>query len=468
MPHGPFGMKPDFSPPPVYGTTRLPKFPGWFVALGPGIIWMALAQGSGELIWWPYLCAKYGLAFLFILTPACLLQYSVTFEIGRYSAMTGESIWRGFVRLHPWFGFVLWILMAISFLWFGAFASAGGTAMAKLVNWPAWDEKGRSLLWATLTIAVFAFALLTQKRTYLLIERVMWVVAIVTVLGLVVSCLSPALRGYWPAFLKAIVHPEPLPRPWDPADTDRFLTAVTFAGLGGFWTLFYSYWILGKGVGIPRAPSGNGQVPAAAAGDLPVEAKRWRRFLLVDTGMGVIGNLLTTLMTCFLAYAVLFPKGIVPDEWRLAAEQARFFEVSWGGAGRALFLVISAAFLCDTWLSTADAVARVHIEMLRFYFFREVPVDERNWYRAMIVVVTMITGLTMFLNQPGPLIVISALLGFVGTVTFTIALIVLIHGPLKRALPQALKPGRVSLVALMISAAAYGTLALAYLKIKYF
>ena len=70
---------------------------------------------------------------------------------------------------------------------------------------------------------------------------------------------------------------------------------------------------------------------------------------------------------------------------RLASEQARFFEVSWGAAGRALFLAISAAFLCDTWLSTADAVARVHVEMIRFYFFRETPVDERKWYRWMIV-----------------------------------------------------------------------------------
>jgi Mn2+/Fe2+ NRAMP family transporter len=461
-------LKPNFSPPPPYGSTRLPLFPGWLVALGPGIIWMALAQGSGELIWWPYLCAKYGLAFLFILTPACLLQYAVTYEIGRYSALTGESIWRGFVRLHPWFGFILWILMAVSFLWFGAFASAGGTAMAKLVSWPAFEERGRSLFWAVAIMAIFAFALLTQKRTYLLIERTMWMVAAATLFGLLVACCSSELRGSWPAFLKAIVQPTPLPRAWDPADTDRLLTAITFAGLGGFWTLFYSYWILGKGVGVQRTPSGNGQVPMTAEGDLVAQGKRWRRFLLADTGIGVFGNLATTLMTCFLAYAVLFPKGIVPDEWRLAAEQARFFEVSWGTAGRALFLAISAAFLCDTWLSTADGVARVHIEMIRFYFFRETPVDERKWYRWMIVALTLITGATMFANQPGPLIVISALIGFVGTVSFTIALIVLIHGPLKRALPQPLKPGRVSLIALTISATAYAALAVAYLKVKFF
>ncbi len=40
--------------------------------LGPGVIFMALAQGSGELIFWPYTIAKYGLTFSVSLA-ACLL-----------------------------------------------------------------------------------------------------------------------------------------------------------------------------------------------------------------------------------------------------------------------------------------------------------------------------------------------------------------------------------------------------------
>jgi len=40
-----------------------PAFPGFLKALGPGVVWLALAQGSSELIEWPYLVAKYGLAF---------------------------------------------------------------------------------------------------------------------------------------------------------------------------------------------------------------------------------------------------------------------------------------------------------------------------------------------------------------------------------------------------------------------
>lgn len=464
-------MKPDFSAPPPLRSVELPKFPGWTAALGPGIVWMALAQGSGELIWWPYLCAKYGLGFLFLLAPACFLQWSVSFEIARYSAFTGESIWRGFVRLHPWFAFPLWLLMAVTFLWFGAFASAGGTAMARLVPWPDFDERGRSLFWGLLSIGLFAFALLTQRRTYQLIEKFMMATALVTVVGLVLTCFSAELRPFWPEFLKAIVQPGKLARPWDPADTNQLLTAITFAGLGGFWILFYSFWILGKGVGVAGGNSdftgGNGGVPDASDPELASKGRSWRRFLVADSGIGIVGNLLTTLMTCFLAYAVLFPKGIVPDEWRLAAEQSKFFEVMWGPVGRTLFLLIAAAFLCDTWLSTADAVARVHLDMIRFYFFRNEAIDERRWYRVLILILTGITGMTMFGSQPGPLILLTALIGFVGTVTFTIALIFLVHGPFRRALPEELRPGRLSLALLIMSALAYAGLAVAYLWAKF-
>src|SRR5512141_454173 len=54
-----------------------------------------------------------------------------------------------------------------------------------------------------------------------------------------------------PAFIKGLIIPEwPMPRPWDPADATKLLTAITFAGLGGFWTLFYSYWLRDKRSGI--------------------------------------------------------------------------------------------------------------------------------------------------------------------------------------------------------------------------
>ncbi|HMJ15430.1 MAG TPA: Nramp family divalent metal transporter, partial [Polyangiaceae bacterium] len=87
----------------------MPPRPALLAALGPGVIWLALAQGSGELIWWPYIVAKYGLGFLFLLVPACLLQWPLNVEIGRYTVLTGETVWQGFVRLNRVFALGLWL-----------------------------------------------------------------------------------------------------------------------------------------------------------------------------------------------------------------------------------------------------------------------------------------------------------------------------------------------------------------------
>src|SRR3989338_7391913 len=172
-----------------------PQFSGWIKALGPGIIWMALAQGSGELIWWPYIVAKYGLGFLFLLIPACLLQFPLNYQIGCYTMLTGESIFQGFIRLNRWFALYLWLLATVSFLLFGAFASAGGPSLAALTNFPdGWTEKGQTLFWAYASMLVFFLGLILSKTIYRFIEKVMWFVSLATILGLVVACMHSDVR----------------------------------------------------------------------------------------------------------------------------------------------------------------------------------------------------------------------------------------------------------------------------------
>src|SRR3990167_6263973 len=283
-----------------------PQFSGWIKALGPGIIWMALAQGSGELIWWPYIIAKFGLGFLFLLIPACLLQFPLNYEIGRYTILTGESIWQGFVRLNKVFALLLWLLMTVSFLWFGAFASAGGTAMAALTHFPSgWSQRGQTLFWGYASIAVFLAAIILSKVVYTLVERFMKAVAVITVAGLLWACLQPEVLHSAPSFLKGLVGPNsPMPHPWDTSDATKLLTAITFAGLGGFWILFYSYWIRDKGnamadhmgritgliTGKLEAITSDGNLPDAS----PESSQRWnywRRYLAVDSLTGICGNL---------------------------------------------------------------------------------------------------------------------------------------------------------------------------------
>src|SRR5438093_4022694 len=170
---------------PSYKKAPLPPLPSMLGALGPGVIFMALAQGSGELIWWPYIIAKYGLSFLFLLLPACLLQFPVTYEIGRYTLLTGESIFQGFIRLQRHFAFFLWILLTLSFLWFGAFAAAGGTSLAALTDFPrGWSARGQTLFWGYLSMFVFLTAILLSKVIYRLVETFMWGVVLLTLVGL--------------------------------------------------------------------------------------------------------------------------------------------------------------------------------------------------------------------------------------------------------------------------------------------
>lgn len=455
----------------------VPAFPGWWAALGPGVVWMALAQGSGELIWWPYMIAKYGLTFLWLLVPACLLQYPLNLEIGRYTMLTGESIFHGFIRLHRGFGIFLWLLMTVSFLWFGAFASAGGTAMAELTHWPAgWTQRGQSLFWGYASIAVFITAILASGVVYTLIERFMKLVAVVTVVGLMSACLQSDVLKALPAFSLGLLGPVgEMPRPWDSGDASKLLTAITFAGLGGFWILFYSYWLRDKGAGMAglvgritglggseEAVLSDGFLPA----DEPESAKNWstwRRFLSADILVGIIGNLFTTLMTCLLAYALLFPKGLLPQEYELAVVQSQFFAVSWGEIGRLLFLVVAAAFLTDTWLATADAVSRIQTDIVMTLFPKSRVLPARRWYYIFLGLLTVVTSLTMQLDAPGPLILTSAIIGFGGTIMFPVALYLINHKMLPPHLPAWARPkGKPWLLGL--SFVVYLLLAVLYLK----
>jgi hypothetical protein len=449
----------------------MPRRPPLLAALGPGVIWLALAQGSGELIWWPYIVAKYGLGFLCLLVPACVLQWPLNVEIGRYTVLTGESVWQGFVRLSRPFAFGLWLLMAASFLWFGGFATAGGEAMAALTGFPhGWSPFAQKLFWGYVSVAVSFGALLFSRTAYVLIARVMGTVAIVTVAGLVLSCMHPRVRASLPSFLGGLVAPS-----W-PAT--QLLTAVSFAGLGGFWTLFYSSWLREKGAGMaskmgritspitgrPEFIEDSGFAPADEP-ELASKHRGWMRFLWADAAVGVFGNLFTTLATCLLAWALLFPERKIPSANTLITLQSDFFAVAWGGLGRAIFLLVATAFLADTWLATVDAVAHTHTEMTRAFL----PAARERWsyrrtYYGWLIALTVITCATMASESPSTLILTSAVIGFVGTVTYSAALWLVNYKVVPKLVPAAVAPSRATAITLGVVVMVYAALAALYLR----
>ena len=122
--------------------------------------------------------------------------------------LTGESIFQGFIRLNRSFALLLWILMTLSFLWFGAFAAAGGTSLAALTNIPAgWSPRGQTLFWAYLTMFVFLSAILLSKVVYRLVEVFMWGVALTTLLGLIWASTHPDAIRVLPLVSQGFVRP---------------------------------------------------------------------------------------------------------------------------------------------------------------------------------------------------------------------------------------------------------------------
>ena len=85
-----------------------------------------------------------------------------------------------------------------------------------------------------------------------------------------------------------------------------------------------------------------------------------------------------------------------------------------------------------------------------------------------VFVLALITSITMYLNQPGALIQISAVIGFLGTLIYGTALAILNHGHLRRQMPQNLQSGRLSLLAIIVTLVFYYLLAGAYIYFKWF
>jgi hypothetical protein len=118
--------------------------------------------------------------------------------------------------------------------------------------------------------------------------------------------------------------------------------------------------------------------------------------------------------------------------------------------------------LSDTGLATVDAVSRIHTDCVHGFFGAAHRFAYRKWYLFFLLLLTGITAITMQLDEPGTLILISAVIGFVGTVLYSAALIFLNHVYLPRYLPAAARPGRLSLGFALLSCLAYLILAIMY------
>jgi len=384
---------------------------------GPGLITMALAQGSGELIWWPFLIGKYGVSFLWLLPIAAFAQLPINYFLGRYTLITGKTFFSGLIEKRKRFAVFIWVLFTISFLWFGAYASAAGTALGTFV-WPFegdYSDRTKTLIWGTI-ILFFSFfvVILSKDEIYKRIKIFMAFISISTLLLLILSVIIPVdvrknymffLSSFFPYFSIDFWQLSWWPNTWNPNDWPILISGLLFTGMGGFWNVLYSYWAKEEW-GYLHLDSDNTIYEKTS-----VEKRKifllTRNNLRWDVNIGIIGNLITTVFISLLAFTYLSNSAELPNDWRLVVVQSKMFSGLWN-IGPTIFICIAIMFLIDFWITTADAVARVHSDVLREILPKKY--QNGNLYEYVIYFLAIITFMTMLWQNPKILFLINGII----------------------------------------------------------
>ncbi|MEK7282909.1 MAG: hypothetical protein AAB249_03790, partial [Acidobacteriota bacterium] len=96
-------------------------------------------------------------------------------------------------------------------------------------------------------------------------------------------------------------------------------------------------------------------------------------------------------------------------------------------------------------------------------FPRAAAIPSRRLYYIFLGCGSALTAITLPLGEPGALILLTAVIGFVGTVVYTWALVYLDRTLLPRLAPDLAPAGSASRNLLVLSGAAYTLLAILYL-----
>jgi hypothetical protein len=349
------------------------------------------------------------------------MQWPVNREIIRYTLLTGESIYQGFTRIHALLGWIFWLIALFGIIvGFGGYASAAGTGLAYLTNFPfGWSPRGQTLFWAYVMIFICVIVFMLGSVAYRVLEVVEAIASVIAILGLLFACmLHPAVSAIVSEFFTNLVTLRPITPPnFDLGDTRILLTLVAFSGMGGWYNLLYSYWVRDKGAAMSKYI---GRVTSPITGTFETvpevgysfeptarnlkEWKKWDRWAIFDNSYGVICNTIAIMLTSILSFAILYPKGLWPKGWELVSVQAKWFSAVWGPIGATILLLIAAIFFGDTYFVIVDGVSRWNSDWFWFNFESVRKRTFRWWYYLFLAIFSILACSLIQVAMPGILI----------------------------------------------------------------
>ncbi|MDQ4026579.1 MAG: Nramp family divalent metal transporter [Actinomycetota bacterium] len=433
-------------PPPeeVFGVQRLGRRELFRYALGPSLVALGIAVGSGEWLLGPLAIGPQGFEGLgFVILISALLQVAYNIEIGRYVVATGEVPVVGFGRTPPGWG--LWIPFALFCLYFanilGGWAAAAGQGLVTLLTGDVAASPAEDWgVWAVtvgLLVAVFVLAAAARK-----ISRALQIAALILIgfelITLFILDLFIVPANIWGQGLLGFITPA-LP----PGDTD----ATVLGGLVGFtalasglnWYIMGHYRDQGYGMGyrIGYIPGGRGEarevLPSGTT--FPDDEKnasmwrRWHRLLLTDMwGIFFVGAILGMLLPTILMRHLVLISGREPSEDNIATFAAEVLGAEYGRFLFYLALLVGFLILFDTQVAIFEALVRNFTDAMNATStrFREFTAgDPRRFYFPYMIFLLVVIAIIITLAAPARLILVTANMSNFGALFFPLVLIYL-------------------------------------------
>jgi Mn2+/Fe2+ NRAMP family transporter len=367
--------------------------------LGPGFLWMVSAAGSGELLFTPRVGSLYGYALIWAMLAAVTLKWFINREIGRYTVCTGATVIDGFSKIpgpKNWPLFV--ILIPQLFVAVASIAGLAGSAATALILVLPGDIR-----WWTIGSILLSTILVVWGK-FKVVEKVATWLAVVLSIAAIIAAVSAFkdsgsfLKGFVPSIPKDLNYGELLP--W-----------LGFMLSGAAGMIWYSYWIQAKGYGAAKKENVKVNPKNLKTRDRN-KLKGWIGQMTIDNTMAVVGTCIITLAFLILGTELLKPKGLVPEEDKVAEILGQLLGQLWGPVG--FWFMIACIFIgfWDTVLSDQDGFGRMFSggtkQLLKTFGIKKVKNDE--WLRKffVIVLVTILPAiLYLFMGEPVSLLKIA-------------------------------------------------------------
>jgi hypothetical protein len=456
------------TPEEVWGVARVGPKEAFKYAVGPSLIALGTAIGSGEWLLGPLNVGKFGFIGIgWVITISALLQVIFNVECSRYVIATGEVPVVGFARVPP--GRRVWIPLSL-FAIFSAFILGGwakGAAkglFALMEGRVAGDTDASrvELLTFVLLAAVLGITLLFRRITRGL-ELVNGSLISIQIIFLFVIAVAVVPFDVWWEGIRGFVTP---------ARPPKGVSATALGGLVGFtalaaglnWFFLNHYrdkgYGMGHRVGFLAGMRGE-QEPVLNCGfTFPDDERnaavwrRWMRFLYLDMwGIFLTGALIGMYLPTILMRHLTQISGQQPDLSNVDTFAATILGQEYGRGVFYMTLFVGFLILFDTQLGIFEALVRNATDAANVSprIQQATGGDLRRVYFPFMVVLLVVIGYITTLTQPAALIQTSANMSNAGALIFPFALIYL-----NRRLPKAARPPKWTYVGLAANVVFFG------------